>query len=103
MAAESVVNNEWDALIQPDIGKEWPIFSVTSNSVREILGPLKAVKDKTQTRKMSSWDWIFKLEQETDKLEMATFRLYFRIIIRPNDLQKLANYKDDVIGYYQWN
>ena len=53
---------------------------------------------------MSSWDSIFKLKQETDKLETVIFRLYFRVIIRPNDLQKAAtlnlyNYKDDVIGY----
>ena len=53
---------------------------------------------------MSSWDLIFKLKQETDKLETVLFRLHFRAIIRPNDLQKLAtlylyNYKDDVVGY----
>ena len=53
---------------------------------------------------MLSWDLIFRLKQETDKLETVIFRLYFRVIIRTNDLQKLAtlylyNYKDDVISY----
>ena len=53
---------------------------------------------------MSSWDFIFKWKQETDTLETVTFRLYLRVIIRPNDWQKLDticlyNYKDDVIGY----
>ena len=53
---------------------------------------------------MSSWDLILELKQETNKLEKIIFRFYFRVIIRPNDLQKLStlyiyNYKDDVIGY----
>ena len=39
---------------------------------------------------MLSWDLIFKLKQETDKLEMVIFQFYFRVIIKPNDLQKLA-------------
>ena len=48
---------------------------------------------------MSSCDLVFKLEQETDKLKMVIFRLYFRVIIRPSDLQKLTklyiyNYAD---------
>ena len=53
---------------------------------------------------MSSWELMFKLKQETDKLETVIFRLYFRVIIRPNNLQKLAasyqyNYKNDAIAY----
>ena len=39
---------------------------------------------------MSSWDLIFKLKQETDKLETVIFQLYFRVIIRPNDVQNLV-------------
>ena len=39
---------------------------------------------------MSSCDLIFKFEQETDKLQTVIFRLYFRVIIRPSDLQKLT-------------
>ena len=64
---------------------------------------------------MSSCDLIFKLEQETDKLKTVIFQLYFRVIIRPSDLQKLTklyiyiyiyiyvhyNCKNDVIGYQE--
>ena len=39
---------------------------------------------------MSSCDLIFKLEQETDKLKMVIFWIYFRVIIRPSDLQKFT-------------
>ena len=35
---------------------------------------------------MSSWDLIFKLKQETDKLKTVIFRVYLRVIIRLNDL-----------------
>ena len=41
LAAKSEINNDGEASIQPDGGKEWPIFSVTSNSLEEILIPLK--------------------------------------------------------------
>ena len=39
---------------------------------------------------MSSCDLIFMLEQETDKLKMVIFWIYFRVIIRPSDLQKFT-------------
>ena len=41
---------------------------------------------------MSSCDLMFKLEQETDKLKMVIFQLYFRVIIRPSDLQKFTKF-----------
>ena len=39
---------------------------------------------------MSSCDLIFKLEQDTDKLKMVIFWIFFRVMIRPSDLQKLT-------------